>query len=119
MSIFLLEWFFKTIRSFIQCNENVFFTTSFTLSNAQDSIVIKEQLKQNNCSVKEVVRKLGIYRFQYSQTDNDYVAVIIDGKEKEITFSMDLWIDNKEPEFIESKENEFLAWLSKPNLVNR
>jgi thiol-disulfide isomerase/thioredoxin len=49
----------------------------------------------------------GIYRFQYSQTANDYVDLIINGKEKEIEFSMDLLsIENKSPQFTKSKENK-------------
>jgi thiol-disulfide isomerase/thioredoxin len=49
----------------------------------------------------------GIYRFQYSQTSNDYVDLIINGKEKEIEFSIDLLsIENKSPQFTKSIENK-------------
>ena len=49
----------------------------------------------------------GIYRFQYSQTSNEYVDIIINGKEKEIEFSVDLLsIENISPQFTKSKENK-------------
>jgi hypothetical protein len=89
----------------------------FLQSYAQDSIAIKGELKNNSRFAKVVVSKFGvgsfpiaavpiqedkfslsapvdiepgIYRFQYSQTSNDYVDLIINGKEKEIEFSIDL-----------------------------
>jgi thiol-disulfide isomerase/thioredoxin len=103
-------------------------------SYAQESIVIKGELKNNSRFAKMVVSKFGvgslpitavpiqngkfsvsapmdiepgIYRFQYSQTANDYVDLIINGKEKEIEFSIDLLsIENKSPQFTKSKENK-------------
>jgi thiol-disulfide isomerase/thioredoxin len=106
----------------------------FLQSYAQDSIVIKGELKNNNRFAKLVVSKFGvgsfpiaavpiqedkfslsapvdiepgIYRFQYSQTSNDYVDLIINGKEKEIEFSIDLLsIENKTPQFTKSIENK-------------
>jgi hypothetical protein len=106
----------------------------FMQSYAQESIVIKGELKNNSRFAKMVVSKFGvgsfpiaavpiqegkfsisapvdiepgIYRFQYSQTANDYVDLIINGKEKEIEFSMDLLsIENKSPQFTKSKENK-------------
>ena len=106
----------------------------FFQSQAQDSIVIKGELKNNSRFAKLVVSKFGvgsfpiaavpiqedkfslsapmdiepgIYRFQYSQTSNDYVDLIINGKEKEIEFSIDLLsIENKSPQFTKSIENK-------------
>ena len=106
----------------------------FIQSHAQDSIVIKGELKNNSRFAKMVVSKFGvgsfpiaavpiqegkfslsapmdiepgIYRFQYSQTSNEYVDIIINGKEKEIEFSVDLLsIENKSPQFTKSKENK-------------
>jgi thiol-disulfide isomerase/thioredoxin len=103
-------------------------------SYAQESIVIKGELKNNSRFAKMVMSKFsvgsfpiaavpiqegkfsvsvpmaiepGIYRFQYNQTANDYVDLIINGKEKEIEFSMDLLsIENKSPQFTKSKENK-------------
>ena len=106
----------------------------FFQSQAQESIVIKGEFKNNSRFAKMVVSKFGvgsfpiaavpiqegkfslsapmdiepgIYRFQYSQTSNDYVDLIISGKEKEIEFSIDLLsIENKSPQFTKSKENK-------------
>lgn len=106
----------------------------FLQSYAQDSIAIKGELKNNSRFAKVVVSKFGvgsfpiaavpiqedkfslsapvdiepgIYRFQYSQTSNDYVDLIINGKEKEIEFSIDLLsIENKSPQFTKSIENK-------------
>jgi thiol-disulfide isomerase/thioredoxin len=106
----------------------------FLQSYAQESIIIKGELKNNSRFAKMVVSKFGvgsfpiaavpiqegkfslsapmdiepgIYRFQYSQTANDYVDLIINGKEKEIEFSIDLLsIENKSPQFTKSKENK-------------
>ena len=106
----------------------------FIQSHAQDSIVIKGELKNNSRFAKMVVSKFGvgsfpiaaapiqegkftlsapmdiepgIYRFQYSQTSNEYVDIIINGKEKEIEFSVDLLsIENISPQFTKSKENK-------------
>lgn len=106
----------------------------FLQSYAQESIVIKGELKNNSRFAKMVVSKFGvgsfpiaavpiqngkfsvsapmdiepgIYRFQYSQTANDYIDLIINGKEKEIEFSLDLLsIENKSPQFTKSKENK-------------
>ena len=127
----------------------------FLQSYAQESIVIKGELKNNSRFAKMVVSKFGvgsfpiaavpiqegkfslsapmdiepgIYRFQYSQTSNDYVDLIINGKEKEIEFSIDLLsIENKPPQFTKSKENKmwygFLAQsqkqLQKIELLNQ
>jgi thiol-disulfide isomerase/thioredoxin len=105
----------------------------FFQSQAQDSILIKGEFKNNSRFAKMVVSKFGvgsfpiaavpiqedkfslsapmdiepgIYRFQYSQTSNDYVDLIINGKEKEIEFSIDLLsIENKSPQFTKSIEN--------------
>ena len=106
----------------------------FFQSQAQDSIVIQGEFKNNTRFAKVVVSKFGvgsvpivampikagrfrlsapmdiepgIYRFQYSQTSNDYVDIIINGKDKEIEFSMDLLLnETKTPQFTKSKENK-------------
>ena len=114
------------------------FLTSFSF--AQDSIRISGQLLNNTRFAKVVVSKFGVgsfpiaavpiqeekfsltapgdiepgvYRFQYSQTANDYVDIILDGKEKEISFSIDLMTEKKTPVFIQSKENQL--WYSHQN----
>lgn len=102
---------------------------------AQDSIVIQGELKNNSRFAKVVVNKFGIgsfaiaafpiknnafritapidiepgvYRLQYSQTANEYVDVIINGKEKNITFSLDLLneTEKRKPVFTQSQENQ-------------
>ncbi len=105
---------------------------------AQDSIRINGQLQNNTRFAKVVIQKFGIgvfdiaavqidketgkfsitapmdvepgiYRFRYSQTGyGDYTDVIINGKEKEITFSIDVNSepDNRTPIFTASKENK-------------
>jgi thiol-disulfide isomerase/thioredoxin len=106
----------------------------FLQSQAQDSIVIKGEFKNNTRYAKMVVTKFGvgsipiaavpiqegkfsisapmdiepgIYRFQYSQTSNDFVDLIINGKEKEIEFSINLLLnENKSPQFTKSNENK-------------
>jgi thiol-disulfide isomerase/thioredoxin len=109
-------------------------------SFAQDSIRISGQLLHNTRFAKVVVSKFGlgsfpiaavpiqeekfsltapgniepgVYRFQYSQTANDYIDIILDGKEKEISFSIDLMTEEKEPAFSQSKENQL--WYSHQN----
>lgn len=104
---------------------------------AQDSIRISGQFLHNTRFAKVVVSKFGVgsfpiaavpiqeekfslsapgdiepgvYRFQYSQTTNDYIDIILDGKEKEISFSIDVLGENKVPVFIQSKENQL--WYS-------
>ena len=116
------------------------FLFSTSHSFAQDSIRISGQLLHNTRFAKVVVSKFGvgsfpiaavpiqedkfsvtapgdiepgIYRFQYSQTANEYVDVIINGKEKEIAFSVDVLSENKVPEFSLSKENEL--WYNYQN----
>jgi thiol-disulfide isomerase/thioredoxin len=107
---------------------------------AQDSIRISGQLLNNTRFAKVVVQKFGIgvfdiaavqieketgkfsitapmvveagiYRFRYSQTGyGDYVDVIINGKEKDIAFSLDVAPepDTRHPIFTASEENQ--AW---------
>jgi thiol-disulfide isomerase/thioredoxin len=114
-----------------------------TLCNfAQDSIVIQGELKNNNRFAKVVVNKFGIgsfpigafpiknnafritapidiepgvYRFQYSQSANEYVDVIINGVEKNIAFSLDLLSEpeQRKPIFTQSQENQ--SWYSYQN----
>jgi len=104
-------------------------------SFAQDSIVIQGDLKNNSRFAKVVVTKFGIgsfpiaafpiqnnkfritapiaiepgvYRLQYSQTANEYLDIIIDGKEKNIVFSLDLIedVEKRKPIFTLSQENQ-------------
>lgn len=113
-----------------------------TATFAQDSIVIQGELKNNSRFAKVVVNKFGIgsfaigafpiennkftitaptdiepgvYRLQYSQTANEYVDVIINGKEKNIAFSLDLLNENekRKPVFTQSQENQ--SWYSYQN----
>lgn len=102
---------------------------------AQGSIVIQGELKNNSRFAKVVVNKFGVgsfaigafpiennkftitaptdiepgvYRLQYSQTANEYVDVIINGKEKNIAFSLDLLneVERRKPVFTQSQENQ-------------
>lgn len=104
-------------------------------SFGQDSIVIQGELKNNSRFAKVVVNKFGIgsfaigafpiennkftitaptniepgvYRLQYSQTTNEYVDVIINGKEKNIAFTIDLLDEpeKRKPIFTQSQENQ-------------
>jgi len=117
----------------------IFSLSAFYLS-AQDSIRINGQLQNNSRFVKVVVQKFGvgifniaavpvnketgsfsinvpadvesgIYRLRYSQTGyGDYVDVIINGKEKQIEFSVDISLEpeSRNPIFSASDENK--AW---------
>jgi thiol-disulfide isomerase/thioredoxin len=113
----------------------IFFLGSY-LCTAQDSIRICGQLLNNSRFAKVIVKKFnignydiaavpinedgsfsitapkdiqsGVYRFQYSQsTENEYVDVILDGREAEIHFTLDLNIpiENRIPLFSQSIEN--------------
>jgi thiol-disulfide isomerase/thioredoxin len=109
-------------------------------SFAQNSIRISGQLLHNTRFAKVVVSKFGVgsfpiavvpiqeekfsltapgniepgvYRFQYSQTASEYVDIILNGKEKEITFTLDALSENKVPTFTQSKENEL--WYNYQN----
>ena len=104
-------------------------------SFGQDSIVIQGELKNNSRFAKIVVNKFGIgsfaiaafpieknkftitaptniepgvYRLQYSQTTNEYVDVIINGKEKNIAFTIDILNEpeKRKPIFTQSQENQ-------------
>lgn len=133
----LLEFFHKL--KWLYSLTFIFLFTSFHLA-AQDSIRISGQLHNNTQFAKVVVQKFGIgvfdivavpidketgkftitapadvergiYRFKYSQTGyGDFIDVIINGKEKDIAFSVDV---NEQPDirfpiFTASKEN--MAW---------
>jgi thiol-disulfide isomerase/thioredoxin len=109
-------------------------------SFAQDSIRISGQFLHNTRFAKVVVSKFGVgsfpiaavpiqdekfiiiapgdiepgvYRFQYSQTASEYVDIIINGKEKEIAFLINLWSEIKIPQFSKSSEN--INWYSYQN----
>jgi thiol-disulfide isomerase/thioredoxin len=115
------------------------FTTFSTY--AQDSIQISGQLLNNSRYAKVVVKQYGIgefaigafpidketgkfsivapkevtagiYRLQYSQTENEYVDVIINGKEPIIDFSIDINIPFKDRLPVFSKSAENMAWYS-------
>ncbi len=101
---------------------------------AQDSIRISGVLKGNTRFAKVVVKKFGVgafdiaavpilkehfsigaplsiepgvYRFQYSQvSQGEYVDVIVNGKEKEISFTLDVSGTKREPVFTQSEENK-------------
>lgn len=101
-------------------------------SMAEDSICIRGQLKGNTRFAKVVLRSFGrgifdivavpivnekfnisvpttipsgVYRLQYSQTSQEYMDVIINGKENEIGFELDLQAVERIPEFKQSDEN--------------
>lgn len=103
---------------------------------AQDSIVIQGELANNSRFAKVIIKKFGIgsfdialapitngrfriaapaelepgvYRLAYSQNSlSEYVDVILNGTEKEISFSLDLAeeIGNQKPVFTQSAENQ-------------
>ncbi len=103
---------------------------------AQDSIVLQGQLVNNTRFAKVVVKKFGVgsfdiavapitngkfritapaelepgvYRLAYSQSSlSEYVDVILNGTEKEISFSLDLAeeIGNRKPVFTQLAENK-------------
>ena len=106
-----------------------------SLANAQDSIVIQGNLHNNSHFAKVIVNKFGVgsfaiaaapitnqkfslaapstiepgvYRFQYSQTTSDYVDVIINGKEKNSSFTLDVMLlqEQRKPVFSQSLENK-------------
>ena len=111
----------------------IFTVTGFFSVQAQENITITGHLKENSKFAKVVVKKFGtgifdigafpieneqftisipldiepgIYRLQYSQTQQDYVDIIVDGKEKAITFSLDLSKEKVIPVFEASVENQ-------------
>jgi thiol-disulfide isomerase/thioredoxin len=112
------------------------FLLSTFYSYSQDSIRISGQLLNNTKFAKVVVQQFGIgsqdvaaiavdketgsfkinapmdiqagvYRFQYSQTSGDYIDVILNGKEKEVHFTLDVnkEADKRYPVFTQSIEN--------------
>lgn len=113
-----------------------YFLLASFCSFAQDSIVIQGELKNNSKFAKVVIKKFGVgsfdiaavpikdgkfripasmnletgvYRFQYNQTSSyEYVDIIISGKEKVISFSLDVLeeIENRKPTFSQSEENK-------------
>ena len=121
-----------------------FFLLSTIYSFSQDSIRISGQLINNTRFAKVVIQKFGtgaydiaaiavdkesgkfkitapidtapgIYRFRYSQTGfGDYVDVIINGKDKEIAFSVDVTteVENRATIFNVSDENKALSLFS-------
>ena len=128
----------KLLTFYVLLLTNLLLSTFYC--TAQDSIRISGQFLHNTRFAKVVVSKFGVgsfpiaavpvqeekfsltapgdiepgvYRFQYSQTANDYVDIILDGKEKEISFSIDALTEEKTPAFILSKENEL--WYNYQN----
>lgn len=111
----------------------IYIVTGLFSVQAQENITITGHLKENTKFAKVIVKKFGvgvfdigvfplekeqftisvpldiepgIYRLQYSQTQLDYVDIIIDGKEKAITFSIDLSKEKISPVFEASVENQ-------------
>lgn len=54
----------------------------------------------------------GVYRLQYNQAENEFVDVIINGKEQLIDFSIDLDIPFKDRQPVFSKSAENLSWYN-------
>lgn len=52
----------------------------------------------------------GVYRLQYSQSSQEYVDVILNGNEPQISFTIDAFSEAKQPVFTHSKENKL--WYS-------
>ena len=48
----------------------------------------------------------GVYRFQYSQSSQEYIDVILNGEEAKIHFIIDAFSEDKQPVFTHSKENK-------------
>lgn len=125
--------FYPTMKRILH---TILLLASFGVSHAQDSIHISGQFMHNARFAKVVVKKFnvgsfdiaafpivnekfsivsssdiepGVYRLQYSQSDNNgFVDVIIDGKEKNISFSIDLLNEDekRKPIFTQSQENQ-------------
>ena len=118
----------------------VLFVNGIAIAQINDSICITGRLIGNTQFAKVVVKKfeiglidyaavpinkevfdfklpppvqVGIYRFQYSQSnENDYVDIIIDGKEKEINFELVVTNPSESIVFIKSEENrKWYAYL--------
>jgi len=123
--------------------------TSFFSSNSfsQDSISISGFFHNNTRFAKVVIKKFGVgsfdiaatpikegkfkinaptniesgvYRFQYSQNSlSEYVDIIIDGKEKEISFTLDVMqpLESRKPIFTHSEQNKkWYAYLLNQDL---
>ena len=114
----------------------LFITATTFAQTTQDSIVISGHLKNNTRFAKVVVQKFGVgsfaiaavpitnekfsitapatidagvYRFQYTQSSlTDYIDIIVDGKEKNIAFELDVLqvAENKTPVFMASEVNK-------------
>lgn len=114
-----------------------FYFVLFTFyCSAQDSIRISGQFFNNTKFAKVVVQKFGlgvfdiaavpidketgaftiiapldvepgVYRFRYNQTEGDYVDIILNGKEKEVEFSVDVALegDKRFAKYSKSLEN--------------
>lgn len=132
----------KTKKTKLKLLASCFLLLATLASFAQDSIVIQGELKNNSRFAKVVLNKFGIgsfpiaafpiqnnkfritapadiepgvYRFQYSQTSNEYVDVIINGVEKNIAFILDVLdeAEKRKPIFNQSQENQ--NWYSYQN----
>jgi thiol-disulfide isomerase/thioredoxin len=124
----------KTIRRNLAFSCCILLSTIYSFS--QDSICISGQLQNNTKFAKIVVQQFGIgstaiaaipidketgnfkisapidiqagvYRFQYSQSTGDYVDVILNGKEREVYFTIDVnkEVNKRFPLFTQSLEN--------------
>ena len=111
-----------------------YFLFSTFYSFAQDSIVVKGRFIDNTKYAKVLMKKFGVgsfpvgaiaikkdsfrlviprdiepgvYRFQYAMTETEqYVDIIINGKESEINFTLKANDETAEPHFIASYENQ-------------
>lgn len=121
----------------------VFLLATFYCS-AQDSIVVKGQFINNTKYAQVQMKKFavgsftvtgakikeekfsmtlppdipaGVYRFQYAFSQSQqYLDIIINGKDKEINFTIDAFDDVAFPKFSKSKENQqWYAYLEETN----
>lgn len=116
------------------------FLLSTFICAAQDSITISGEFQNNTQYAKVVMQKFdvgsfaiaaipidkasgkfsinipvdefipGVYRLQYSQSSQEYVDVILNGNEPQISFTIDAFSETKQPVFTHSKENKL--WYS-------
>ena len=131
------------------------FLFSSTIALSQDSIIVRGRFIDNTKYAKIVMKKFGVgsfvvggsviikdsfalslpanietgvYRFQYAMSESErYLDIIINGKEKEIAFTIQANDENATPVFYVSEENkkwyaynaQVNALLLKTNLLNQ
>jgi thiol-disulfide isomerase/thioredoxin len=54
----------------------------------------------------------GVYRFQYSQANGEYLDLILNGKEKEVSFTLDVSLEGAKNVPVISKSKENSAWYA-------